>query len=137
MTLEQWDETLETNLRGPFLLIRAFAELMIERRSGEIINISSLAGKNPLPKGVAYSASKWGLNGLTYGVAEELREYGIRVTAVAPGSVNTAFGAGNADAERAAKKIQPDDLADVVEMLVRQPQRTFVSEVLMRPTFKS
>jgi NAD(P)-dependent dehydrogenase (short-subunit alcohol dehydrogenase family) len=61
---------------------------MIAARSGHIINISSLAGRNPLPKGAAYAASKWGLNGLTYSVAEELRQFNIRVSVVAPGSIN-------------------------------------------------
>ncbi len=69
MPIEAWDETLETNLRAPYLLIRAFAPLMIAQKSGHIINISSLAGHNPVANGAAYSASKWGLNGLTYSVA--------------------------------------------------------------------
>ncbi len=91
VTPEEWDLMFDTNLRGSYLMIRALAPLMIGARSGHIINISSLAGRNPLPKGAAYAASKWGLNGLTYSVAEELREYNIRVSAVAPGSINTDF----------------------------------------------
>jgi NAD(P)-dependent dehydrogenase (short-subunit alcohol dehydrogenase family) len=67
---EEWDLIFDTNLRGPYLMIRALAPLMIAARSGHIINISSLAGRNPLPKGAAYAASKWGLNGLTYSVAK-------------------------------------------------------------------
>ncbi len=138
MSPETWDETMETNLRAPFLLIRAFAPTMIARKSGHIINISSLAGHNPVANGAAYSASKWALNGLTYSVAEELRPHGVRVSVVAPGSVNTGFGGGdNADKERAARKIQPDDVAHVVEMLVTQQSQSFVSEVLLRPTAKS
>jgi 3-oxoacyl-[acyl-carrier protein] reductase len=132
-----WDETMETNLRGPYLMIRALAPLMIAAKSGHIVNISSLAGRNPLPGGAAYSASKWALNGLTYSVAEELRPHGIRVSIVAPGSVNTAFGgADSLHDERAARKIQPNDVADVIELLVRQPKQSFVSEVLLRPTSK-
>src|SRR6201999_4530212 len=91
---DAWDQMMRTNLRGPYLMIRAFAPLMIAAGRGHIINISSLAGQSPLKNGAAYSASKWGLNGLTYSVAEELRDYGIRVTSVAPGSVNTGFGGG-------------------------------------------
>src|SRR3954468_4098999 len=68
-SIEEWDDLMSTNLRGPFLTIKALAPLMIERQSGHIINISSLAGKNPQPSGAAYSATKWGLNGLTYSVA--------------------------------------------------------------------
>jgi NAD(P)-dependent dehydrogenase (short-subunit alcohol dehydrogenase family) len=62
-----WDMLMGTNLRGPYLMIRALAPLMIAAKSGHIVNISSLAGHNPLADGAAYSASKWGLNGLTDG----------------------------------------------------------------------
>ncbi len=137
MDPQAWDETMETNLRAPYLMMRALAPLMIAAKTGHIINISSLAGRNPLPGGAAYSASKWGLNGLTYSVAEELRPHGIRVSVVAPGSVNTSFGGTDpVQDERAARKIQPQDVADVVELLVRQPAQSFVSEVLLRPTSK-
>src|SRR5438270_9727653 len=84
-----WDQVLNTNLRGVYFCIRSFAPMMIRARRGHIVNISSLAGKNPLPKGAAYAASKWGLNGLSYSVAEELRGHNIRVSVVCPGSVNT------------------------------------------------
>ncbi len=133
MAVEDWDKLMATNLRAPFLMIRALAPFMIEAARGHIVNISSLAGKNPLPNGAAYSASKWGLNGLTYSVAEELRAHGIRVSAVAPGSVNTRFGSGAKDG---SKKIQPEDIARVVAMIVTQSPQSFVSEVLVRPTQK-
>lgn len=71
MPPDQWDGVLNTNLRGVFYCIRAFAPMMIAAGGGDIVNISSIAGKNPLPNGAAYAASKWGLNGLTYSVAEE------------------------------------------------------------------
>src|SRR5215469_8869789 len=89
LTPEAWEKVLNTNLRGVFYCIRGFAPLMIRAKSGHIINISSLAGKNALPNGAAYAASKWGLNGLTYSVAEELRAHNIRVSVVCPGSVDT------------------------------------------------
>jgi Short-chain alcohol dehydrogenase of unknown specificity len=133
MAPTDWDKLMNTNLRGPYLMIRALAPLMIAAQSGHIINISSLAGRNPLPNGAAYSASKWGLNGLTYSVAEELRPHNIRVSVVAPGSVNTGFSSGQADNPR---KIQPSDVARVVAMLVTQAPQSFVSEVLLRPTQK-
>jgi 3-oxoacyl-[acyl-carrier protein] reductase len=95
LPVEEWDQMMHTNLRAPYLMIRALWRLlMIAARYGHIINISSLAGKNVLPEGAAYSASKWGLNGLTYSVAEELRQYNVRVSVIAPGSVNTHFGGG-------------------------------------------
>jgi NAD(P)-dependent dehydrogenase (short-subunit alcohol dehydrogenase family) len=130
-----WDRMMATNLRGPYLMIRALAPLMIAAKSGHIINISSLAGHGPLPGGAAYSASKWGLNGLTYSVAEELRPHNIRVSVIAPGSTNTRF-EGRTDGKDPNKKIQPDDVAHVVAMLVTQAPQSFVSEVLLRPTQK-
>ena len=137
---EEWDLIFDTNLRGPYLMIRALAPLMIAAQSGHIINISSLAGRNPLPKGAAYAASKWGLNGLTYSVAEELRQFNIRVTVVAPGFINMDFsdhsGRGAASGKDPKKKLQPDDIASVVAILVMQPPQSFISEVLMRPTQK-
>jgi 3-oxoacyl-[acyl-carrier protein] reductase len=89
---DQWEQVLNTNLRGVYYMMRAFAPMMMDAKRGHIINISSLAGKNALPNGAAYAASKWGLNGLTYSVAEELRTHNIRVSVVCPGSVNTSLG---------------------------------------------
>lgn len=134
LPLDDWDRILNTNLRGVFYAIRAFAPLMIKRRSGHIINISSLAGKNPLPKGAAYAASKWGLNGLTYSVAEELRAFNIRVSVICPGSTNTDLSPH--DGKDPARMLQPEDVAHAVAMLVTQAPQSFVSEVLLRPTMK-
>lgn len=131
---EDWDRMLNTNLRGVYYTIRAFAPIMIRASSGHIINISSLAGKNPVPNGAAYSASKWGLNGLSYSVAEELRGYGIRVSVVCPGSVDTDLSPHTG--KDASKMLQSEDIAHVVEMLVTQAPQSFVSEVLIRPTKK-
>jgi 3-oxoacyl-[acyl-carrier protein] reductase len=130
---ESWDSMMSTNLRAPYLMIRGFAPLMIGAGRGHIVNISSLAGHNPLKNGAAYAASKWGLNGLTYSVAEELRDYGIRVSAIAPGSVNTEFGGGGKDG---SWKIRPEDVANVVALIVTQSPQSFVSEVVLRPARK-
>ncbi|MBN9617297.1 MAG: short-chain dehydrogenase [Acidobacteriales bacterium 59-55] len=130
-----WERTMKTNLRAPFLLLRAFAPSMIENGGGHIVNISSLAGKNPLPNGAVYASSKWGLNGMMISAAEELRAHNVRVSIVSPGSVATHFG-GSGDDPRAARKIQPTDIARVVRMLVTQEPQCFISEVLVRPTTK-
>jgi 3-oxoacyl-[acyl-carrier protein] reductase len=135
LPVAEWDKMMHTNLRAPYLMMRSLAPLMIAARSGHIINISSLAGKNVLPEGAAYSASKWGLNGLTYSVAEELRQYNVRVSVIAPGSVNTHFGGGGSTKDP-TRMIQPEDIARVVAMLVTQAPTSFVSEVLLRPTMK-
>jgi NAD(P)-dependent dehydrogenase (short-subunit alcohol dehydrogenase family) len=129
-----WDRILDINLRGVYYCIRAFAPLMIRNKSGHIINISSIAGKNPLPNGAAYAASKWGLNGLTYSVADELRAHNIRVAVVCPGSTNTDLSPH--EGKDLSKMLQPDDIADIVEGLVTQAPRAFTSEVVVRPTAK-
>jgi 3-oxoacyl-[acyl-carrier protein] reductase len=131
---DSWDQILNTNLRGVYYGVRAFAPVMIRARSGHIINISSLAGKNALPNGAAYAASKWGLNGLSYSIAEELRGYNIRVAVICPGSTNTELSphAG----KDPAKMLQPEDVAHTVAMLVTQSPQSFVSEILLRPTQK-
>ncbi len=131
---EAWDQILNTNLRGVYYTARAFAPMMIRARSGHIINISSLAGKNALPNGAAYAASKWGLNGLSYSLAEELRGHNIRVAVVCPGSTNTDLSPHTG--KDPAKMLQPEDVAHAVVMLVTQSPQSFVSEILLRPTQK-
>jgi 3-oxoacyl-[acyl-carrier protein] reductase len=131
---EDWDTIFTTNLRGAYLCIRSFTPLMIRSAGGHIINISSLAGKNPLPNGAAYAASKWALNGLSYSIAEELRGHNIRVSVICPGSVNTAFSPHVG--QDPARILQPQDIAHTIEMLVKQRAGSFVSEILIRPTQK-
>jgi len=131
---DEWDRILATNLRGVYYCMHSFAPIMIHAKSGHIVNISSLAGKNALPNGAAYAASKWGLNGLSYSAAEELREHGIRVSVVCPGSTNTELSPHvGKDPQR---MLQPEDIAHAVAMLVTQAPQSFCSEVLLRPTFK-
>jgi 3-oxoacyl-[acyl-carrier protein] reductase len=133
-TEENWDSVLDTNLKAVFLASKAVAPGMIERRGGHIINIASLAGKNAFAGGGIYCASKWGLLGLTECMAEDLRVYGIRVSAVCPGSVATDFSPrGKKDI---SKMLQAEDIALVVEMILRQAPQSFISEVLLRPTQK-
>jgi 3-oxoacyl-[acyl-carrier protein] reductase len=130
----EWERILNTNLRAVYYAILTFAPIMIRAYSGHIINISSLAGKNALPNGAAYAASKWALNGLTYSVAEELRGYNIRVSVICPGSTDT--GLGPHKGKDPNKMLHPDDIAHAVAMLVTQAPNSFISEVLLRPTQK-
>lgn len=134
MAPESWEQVLNTNLRGVYYCIRSFAPMMIRAHNGHIVNISSLAGKNALPNGAAYAASKWGLNGLSYSLAEELRVHNIRVSVVCPGSVNTELSPH--EGKDPKKMLQSQDVAHVVAMLVTQEPQSFVSEVLLRPTQK-
>jgi 3-oxoacyl-[acyl-carrier protein] reductase len=131
---ENWDLIFNTNLRGVYYMIRSLAPLMIKANGGHIINISSLAGKNPLPNQAAYGASKWGLNGLSYSVAEELRAHNIRVSVICPGSVHTEFSPH--EGKNAKKMLQGSDVAHAVAMLVTQAPQSFASEILLRPTQK-
>jgi NAD(P)-dependent dehydrogenase (short-subunit alcohol dehydrogenase family) len=134
LPLEQWDKVLNTNLRGVFYMVRAFVPLLLAAGGAHIINISSIAGKNALPNGAAYAASKWGLNGLSYSVAEELRGQNIRVAVVCPGSTHTELSPHEGKDPR--KMLQPEDVAHAVAMLVTQTPQSFVSELVMRPTQK-
>jgi len=131
---EDWERILNTNLRGVFHTIRCFAPVMIAAGSGDIVNISSIAGKNALPNGAAYATSKWGHNGLSYSVAEELRRYNIRVTVVCPGSTQSELSPHSG--KDSMKMLRSTDIAQVVAMLVTQAPQSFVSEVVLRPTQK-
>jgi 3-oxoacyl-[acyl-carrier protein] reductase len=141
MSLSDWDNVIAINLRAPYLLLRAFAPRMIAARRGHIINISSLASKNPVPNASAYAGSKWGLNGMMVSAAEELRQHQVRVSLVAPGSVRTEFGVGLFGVGLSSQKsalgaIAPEDIANIVAMLATQADQSFISEVLVRPTLK-
>lgn len=133
-TEEQWDTVLDTNLKSVFLICRAVAPDMIRRKTGHIINISSLAGKNTFAGGSIYCASKWGLLGFTQSLAEDLRAYNIRVSAVCPGTVATEFSPHSG--KDPSKMLQADDIAHAVETIVTQSPQSFISEILLRPTQK-
>lgn len=128
----EWERVINTNLRGVYYMIRAFAPLMAS--GAHIVNISSLAGKNALPNGAVYAASKWGLNGLSYSIAEELRGQGIRVSVVCPGSVDTELSPHTGKSK--ARMLQPADVAHAVAAIVTQEAQSFMSEILLRPTQK-
>jgi 3-oxoacyl-[acyl-carrier protein] reductase len=129
-----WDLVLNTNLKSVFLVSGAVIPSMMRQGFGDIVNISSLAGKNTFAGGSIYCASKWGLLGLTGCMAEELRDHGIRVSAICPGSVATEFGRGGKDA---AKALHPEDVARAVAMVLTQRRQSFVSEVDLRPLRKA
>jgi NAD(P)-dependent dehydrogenase (short-subunit alcohol dehydrogenase family) len=132
---EDWDRVLNTNLKSVFLVSRAVAPSMILRKSGDIINISSLAGRNAFAGGGLYCASKWGVQGLSACMAEDLREHGIRVSVICPGSVATEFsGRGPKDPSKA---LTPDDVAHAVAMVVTQSPQSFLSEIHVRPLRKA
>ena len=109
-TPDEFRETLETNLFGVYYFCHHAIPLMRERGGGYIINISSLAGQNPIPKMAAYNASKFGLNGFSEAMMQEVRHDNIKVSYICPGSVNTHFG-GDTPSEDQAWQLQPEDIA--------------------------
>ncbi|HTQ59329.1 MAG TPA: SDR family NAD(P)-dependent oxidoreductase [Candidatus Solibacter sp.] len=134
-TEADWNRVLDTNLKGVFLVSRAVLPSMIQRGTGDIVNISSLAGRNSFAGGGIYCASKWGLQGLSACMAEDLRDHGIRVSIVSPGSVATGFSPrGPKDPSKA---LSPDDVAHAVETIVTQSPQSFLSEIQLRPLRKS
>lgn len=134
-TEADWDRVLNTNLKSVFLVSRAAIPYMIRRGHGDIINISSLAGRNTFAGGGIYCASKWGLHGLSACMAEDLRGHGIRVSVICPGSVATEFS--SRSTKDPSKALIPDDVAHAVEMLVTQRAQSFVSEIQLRPLHKA
>jgi 3-oxoacyl-[acyl-carrier protein] reductase len=133
-TEADWDRVLDTNLKSVFLVSRAVAPSMIRRGSGDIINISSLAGKNTFAGGGIYCASKWGILGLSGCMAEDLREHGIRVSVICPGSVATEFS--GRSPKDPSKVLSPEDVAHAVEAIVTQGPHSFLSEMHLRPLRK-
>jgi len=131
-----WDRVMATNLKSVFLASRAVAPSMIQRGGGDIINISSLAGKNTFAGGGIYCASKWGLQGLSGCMAEDLRGYGIRVSVICPGTVATEFSGSGRGSKDPAKMLQAEDVAHAVAMVAAQGPTSFISEVQMRPVKK-
>jgi NAD(P)-dependent dehydrogenase (short-subunit alcohol dehydrogenase family) len=132
MSLEEWNEQIETNLGGVFHCSRAAVPHLAKTGDGWIVNIGSLAGRNAFAGGVAYNASKFGLLGMSEAMMLDLRYEGIRVSLVMPGSVQTDFGAGRAAVKDWA--LQAEDCALAVTQLLEYPGRALVSRVEMRPT---
>ena len=133
MTGDQWRETIETNLSGVFYCTHAAIPHLRARGGGWIINISSLASRNPFARGAAYSATKAGLNAFGEALMQELRYDGIRVSTICPGSVRTGF-AGSDAGEASDWKLAPEDVARVVVDLIAHPGRSLPSLVEIRPS---
>jgi 3-oxoacyl-[acyl-carrier protein] reductase len=133
MTPSQWSEVIDTNLTGVFNATHAALPQLQRRGGGFIVNISSLAGKNPFADAAAYCASKAGLNAFSEALMQEVRYDNIRVSYVMPGSVSTAFSSGD-ETKGADWKISTEDVADVVLNLLRHDPRSLPSRVELRPS---
>ncbi len=130
---EEWRRILDTNLTGVFHCCRAAIPHLRARGGGWIINVSSLASKNPFAGGAAYSASKAGLNAFAEALMQEVRHDGIRVSTVVPGSVATEF-SGRGAHTGSDWRLQADDVAQVIVDLLEHPPRSLPSAVEIRPS---
>lgn len=133
MRPEDFRAILETNLFGVYYCCHEAIPLMKQRGGGYIINISSLAGANPHPQMAAYNASKFGLNGFSEALMQEVRHDGIKVSYIMPGSVNTEFG-GDSPSDAQSWQLQPEDIARVVIDLLNHDGRSLPSRVEIRPS---
>ena len=133
LSVDDWHRVIETNLNGVFYACHAAIPHMKRRGGGYIINIASLAGKNPMLGGSAYNASKFGLVGFSEAMMLDVRHQGIKVSYVMPGSVATHFN-DHTPSDADAWKIQPEDVAQIVIDLLAMPERTLPSRVEVRPT---
>ena len=133
LSADEWRQTIETNLNGVFYCCHHAIPLMKQRGGGYIFNISSLAGQNAHPKMAAYNASKFGLNGFSEAMMQEVRQDDIKVSYICPGSVNTAFG-GDVPTEANAWQLQPNDVAQVIINLLQMPANALPSKVELRPS---
>lgn len=130
----EFDRVYRTNVRGPFLLMKAAIPVMRRQKSGTLVSLASLAGRNPVPLRAAYAASKWAMIGLSRSVLQEVRKDGIRVIILEPGSTLTEFGHDPAKMAHAEKLVRPEDVAAVLVAALKLPDRATVSEIEIRPT---
>jgi len=135
LTVDQWHETIDINLTGVFYTVKTTLEAL-KTSKGYFITIASLAGANFFDKGTAYNASKFGLVGFTQALMLDLRQEGIKVSTIMPGSVATHFN-NHTPSEKDAWKIQPEDIGQIVSDLIKMPARTLPSKVEVRPSMPS
>ena len=141
-SLDDWNQMIDTNIKGILHVTKLIAPGMIERGQGHIINIGSIAGKEVYPKGAVYCATKHAVEALTMGMRQDFVPYGIKVSSVCPGAVETEFSLVRfkGDAERAGKvydgfqPLEPEDIADVIQYIITRPAHVNIQDVLIMPT---
>ncbi len=132
LSVEEWKETIDINLNGVFYSAKASLEAL-KQTEGYFITIASLAGTNFFANGSAYNASKFGLVGFTQAMMLDVRNYGIKVSTIMPGSVATYFN-GHVPSDADDWKIQPEDIGQIVADLIKMPARTLPSKIEVRPS---
>jgi NADP-dependent 3-hydroxy acid dehydrogenase YdfG len=137
--MDDWDAMMDGNVQGLLYVSRTVMPFMVERKTGHIINISSVAGKWVYPNGAVYCASKAAVEALSEGMRHDLTQYGIKITNIAPGAVETEFSLVRfkGDSERAKKvydgfeAIQPEDVADAILYAVNTPKRVTIADIVL------
>jgi 3-hydroxy acid dehydrogenase / malonic semialdehyde reductase len=141
-SIEDWNQMIDTNIKGLLYMTRMVAPGMVARRKGHIINIGSIAGKEVYPKGAVYCATKQAVEALTLGMRQDFVPFGVKVSSVCPGAVQTEFSLVRfkGDQERAEKvydgfdPLQPEDIADVIHFIITRPAHVNIQDVLVMPT---
>ena len=141
-SMDDWERMIDTNLKGLLYVTREVSPGMVARRSGHIINIGSIAGKESYPEGNVYNATKFGVDGLTRSMRMDLVRYGIRVSQVCPGMVDTEFSTvrfhgDRAKADQVYQNMAPltaEDIADTLEYMIMAPAHVNIADVLILPT---
>jgi NADP-dependent 3-hydroxy acid dehydrogenase YdfG len=141
-SVDDWNQMIDTNIKGILYMTKIIAPGMIERKKGHIINIGSIAGKEVYPKGAVYCATKNAVEALTLGMRQDFVPYGVKVSSVCPGAVETEFSLVRfkGDQERADKvyngfvPLDPEDIADVIHFVITRPGHVNIQDVLIMPT---
>lgn len=133
VSLEEWNAVMDTNLKGTFLSNRAVIPAMIQQRQGQVFNISSTSGLKGRPLDSVYSASKFGVVGLSEALAEEVRQYGIKVQVILPDAVDTPMWEQNAPIQAPDSSLAPERVADLICYLAALPRDTVLSNLVMLP----
>ena len=141
MSIQQWDDVIGVNLRGPFLFAKAVLPIMQRQKEGHIVNIASTAAKRAWGQAAAYHASKWGLVGFTRGLGVEGRPYNIKASVIVPGGMHTHFFdrfAGTGIPMPAPEKLQdPGAVADLIVFVVSRPEGSVIQEAMMTPLLET
>lgn len=139
--IEDWDQMIDTNLKGLLYITRIVTPIMIEKKSGVIINISSIAGKESYGNGSVYSATKHGVEAITKAMRVDLNPYGIKVGSVSPGAVETEFSVVRLKDKDANKKVyagftplQAKDIADTIQFMITRPAHVNIADIFILPT---
>ncbi|MHA2330061.1 MAG: SDR family oxidoreductase, partial [Candidatus Hodarchaeales archaeon] len=132
-TQTDYSEIFDLNVKGVFLLTKHIVPHLIKQRAGHIINISSVAGKNGFKSGTLYSASKHAIQGFTWSLREDVKEFGVKVTSVCPGSVVTSFGGKKTSHVEWA--LEPQDIAHTIGFLVTESDTVNTAELIIKPRY--